>query len=77
MDGWMFSDPGEIISESHVNRGHASARRLRRVLVASDGEITGMAHLLGGALEQCDVCRAFDKAAHTPIAGTPTVSTVQ
>ena len=54
--------------------GHASATQLRRVLVDSE---SGMSHLVsqvGQVLETCDVCRAFDKAPHIPIAGAATVS---
>ena len=44
------------------------------MLVDSDG---GMSHVVAhvdSVLETCEVCRAFDKAPHLPIAGTSSVS---
>ena len=70
-----ISDPRQIIMKLHVNRGRASANQLKRVLLDSDG---GMSHLVNradGVLESCDMCRAFDKAPHVPIAGASAVST--
>ena len=32
-----LSDPKKIIIELHVNRGHTSARQIKRVLVGSEG----------------------------------------
>ena len=40
----------------------------------SDGEATGLVNYAGEALEQCGICRAFDRASQIPIAGTTTVS---
>ena len=68
-----ISDPREIITKLHAIRGHDSANRLGRVVVNSDG---GTSHLLGHVdevLEDCDLCRAFAKAPHVPIAGTSAV----
>ena len=68
------ADPKKIIMKLHANWGHASANQLKRILVDSDG---GMSHLVAhvdSVLENCEVCRAFDKAPHLPIAGTSSVS---
>ena len=67
-------DPKKIIMKLHANWGHASASQLKRILVDSDG---GMSHLVAhvdSVLGNCEVCRAFDKAPHLPIAGTSSVS---
>ena len=67
-------DPKKIIMKLHANWGHASASQLKRILVDSD---SGMSHLVAhvdGVLDTCEVCRAFDKAPHLPIAGTSSVS---
>ena len=67
-------DPKKIIMKLRANWGHASASQLKRILVDSDG---GMSHLVAhvdSVLETCEVCRAFDKAPHLPIAGTSSVS---
>ena len=68
------ADPKKIIMKLHANWGHASANQLKRILVDSD---SGMSHLVAhvdSVLENCEVCRAFDKAPHLPIAGTSSVS---
>ena len=50
-------DPNGITAKLHVTWGHASARRLKRVLVYLSEETAGGET----ALQQRDVCRAFDK----------------
>ena len=67
------SDPKKIIMKLHVNWGHASATQLKRVLVDSEGGDSHLANYVDEASENCDVCRAFDKAPHVPIAGAPAV----
>ena len=69
-----ISDPKKIIMKLHVNWGHASATQLKRVLVDSDGSMSHFAPHLEAVLGKCDVCRAFDKAPHVPIAGASAVS---
>ena len=69
-----ISDPKKIIMKLHANWGHASATQLKRVLVDSDGGMSHLVNQVDQVLETCDVCRAFDKAPHIPIAGTTTVS---
>ena len=69
-----LSDPEMVIMKLRANRGHAPAQQLKRVLVDSDG---GNSHLLtcvDEVSEQCEGRRAFDRAPHSPIAGTSTVA---
>ena len=54
--------------------GHASGNQQKRSLADQDG---GNFHLVDNAdevLEQCEVCRAFDKAPHVLAVGTSTAS---
>ena len=60
----------KIITKLHVNWGHASARHLKTVLVAPDGSPMGSGPHVDEVLEQCEICRVSDRAAHIPIAGT-------
>ena len=68
------SNPKKIIEKLHVNWGHASAQQIKRVLVAADGGNLPLLRHVEEVVNQCEVCRAFDKAPHFPIAGTATVS---
>ena len=73
MDG-RLSGKKKLPMKSHANGGHASARRLGRVLVGSD---RGNMHLLtcvDGILGHREVCRSFEKAPHVPAPATSTVS---
>ena len=66
-----LSGPKNIPMKLHVNRGHASARQLKRI---SEGSAGDTRHLLTYAREvsgQCEVCRFFDKAPHVPIVRPP------
>ena len=72
--GDSISDPEQIITKLHANWGHASANQLKRELVDSDGGMSHLANRADEVLENCDVCRAFDKAPRVPIAGTSAVS---
>ena len=58
----------------HVNWGHALLAQLKRVCVYPDGGYSHAANRADEVLENCDVCGAFDKAPHVPIAGTSAVS---
>ena len=71
--GDSISGPKKIIMKLHVNWGHASATQLKRVLVDSDGGTSHLANYVDDVLGNCDVCTAFDKAPHVPIAGTSAV----
>ena len=73
MDGCR-SDPKKTFMRFHANWGHASAQQLRWVSVDFERENAHLAKYVEEVSEQCDVCRAFEKAPHVPIAGTPTVS---
>ena len=59
----------------HVNWGHASAQQLGRVLADPVGGNLHLPSCVGEVLEQREVCRAFDKAPHDPIAGASTAAT--
>ena len=61
------------IIKLHVSWGHALADQLSRASVDSDRETRHPANYVGEALEGCEVCRALDKAAHIPTAGTSAV----
>ena len=69
-----LSAPEGVIANLHVTWGHTSAQQLRRVMVDSDKDAMGLVTYVDEVLEQCGVCRASDKAADTPIAGTSTAS---
>ena len=74
-DAWgdSTSDPEKIITKLHVNGGHASATQLIRVSVGSEGGNSHSANFADEVSENCDVCRALDKAPHVPNAGTSAV----
>ena len=69
------SDPNKIIVKLQVNWGHASATQSERESVASDGGMSHLVNHVDDVLENCDVCRAFDKAPHLPTAGASAVPT--
>ena len=58
----------------HINWGHASATQLKRVLVDAEGDTQSLIQYVDKVVSQCDTCKAFEKAPHIPISGTPTVS---
>ena len=58
----------------HVNSGHAPAQPQKRVLVDTYEENMHLISCLGEVLDQCEACRAPDKAPHAPVAGTSTVA---
>ena len=68
------SDPKKIATKLHLNCGHNSAHRLRRVVVDADGGHLGLLGCVDGELRQREVCRAFDNAPGLPAAGTSSVS---
>ena len=72
-DVWP-SDTEKIIMELSADWGHASAQRLKRVLVDSDGGDMRVANFVDGLLGRCLVCRAFDNAPRIPIAATSAMS---
>ena len=59
---------------ARVKWGHAPARQLKRVLVASASDIMGLLGCVNDALQPCDAHRAFDTVPHLLIAGTSSVS---
>ena len=65
---------GNITARLHVHWGHASAQRLKRVMVDSGWGANGLLGCVGDVIQQCEVCRAFGKAPFRPIAGTPLAS---
>ena len=69
MDGCL-SDPDKIKTQLPVNRGHASAQQSKRAAVDSVEDNMHLATYVDEVLEQCEVCRALNKAPHVPIAGT-------
>ena len=69
-----LSAPKKIDVKLHVNRGHASAQRLRRVLEDSDGDDMHFVTCVDGVLAKSEVFRAFDTAPHAPAAGSSTVA---
>ena len=58
----------------HVNCEHALARQIKWVLADSDWEEMHLVNYVDELPEGCDVCRAFEQAAHVPFVGTHTVS---
>ena len=68
------SDPTGKGMKLHVNGGHAAAHQLKRALVDAGGDILGLLGRADVVLQQCDVCRAFDRDPHLPVAGAPLVS---
>ena len=68
------SDPAEIIEKLHVNWGHASAQQIEGVLVDAEGDNLSLLRHVEEVVNQGDVCKAFDKAPDTPIAGTSTMA---
>ena len=57
-----------------MNWGHASAQQIKRILVDAEGDNVSLLRHVEEVVNQCDVRKAFDKAPHTPIAGTSTVA---
>ena len=70
-----ISEPKKIIAKLHANWGHAAASRLKRVLADSECGNSNLVNFADDVLEHCDVCKAYEKAPHVPIAGTSPAST--
>ena len=70
-----LTDSKKIATNLFVNRGHASALQVKRVLVYPGGNNTHLSASLDEVLAQCEVCQAVDKAPHAPAAGTSTAAT--
>ena len=64
------SDPKIIIMKLHINWGHASAARIKRVLVDAEGDTQSPIQHVDDAVSLRDTCKAFEKAPHGPISGT-------
>ena len=69
-----MSDHKGHASAPQFDRGHASAHQFKRVLVDSDGETMRSANFVDEASEQREICCAFFKSPHIPIAGASAVS---
>ena len=69
-----LSGPKKIATKLHVNWGDASARQSKRVLADSGGDTIRLFGCVDEVLQQCPVCRTYDKAPHLPIAGTSPAS---
>ena len=69
-----LTDPKKIATKLHVNWGHASARQQKRVLVDSERDNMHLLTCADEVLARCEVCRAFGKAPHAPVAGASTVA---
>ena len=67
-------DARNIARKIHLNWGHSSARRHRRILADAFGVSKTALDAAGGEVNQCDFCRACVRAPHLPVAGTPLVS---
>ena len=64
----------KILMKLHVSGGHASAKQLERALARSEGVNAHSITCVEDAAGQCELCQAFDKAPHAPVAGTSTVA---
>ena len=73
-DATNGSCPRKIATKLHASRGHASAQRLKRAPVDSDGNNMHLPTCVDEVLTQCDVCQAFEKAPDAPVARTSTVA---
>ena len=58
----------------HVNWARASERHPKRVLVDAAGDSQGLPGRVREALQQRDVCRAFERAPYLLVPGTSSVS---
>ena len=68
------TDPTKIVMKSHATWGFASARQWRRALADSAGGNMHSVTCVDYVPAQREVCRAFDKASHVPVAGTSTLA---
>ena len=68
------SGPKKIAMRLHVNRGHAAARQVIRLLVVFEGGARRFLRRVGRLLSQREARRAFDKTPHAPVARTSTVA---
>ena len=67
------SGPKTDVMRPHNNLGHASAHKLKRVLVDVDGDTVGLLGCVDEVSQQCDACRALEKTPHVPAARTSSV----
>ena len=67
--GGRLSGLEKIVMKLHANWGHAWTQQLKRVLAGSGGEHVHLITRDDEVLDQCELCRAFDKAPRAPIAG--------
>ena len=65
----------KIIAKLDAFWGHASEQQLMRVWADSNGDNIHLLNYVDGVLERREVCGAFDKAPHAPVAGRSAVST--
>ena len=73
-DGCL-SGPKKIIAKLHAKWGRVSAQQFKRLSAVLDRDNMNSLNFVDELLARCEVCRAFEKAPRTPIAGTCTVST--
>ena len=73
-DGTL-SDPKNIIMKWYVNWLSASAQQIERVMVRSGWDNLHLPQHVDEVLVHCEVCIAFDRVPHVPVAGTATAST--
>ena len=66
----------KVVARLRVNWGHASAQQFKRVPADSDQGNLHLSNCVDAALARCDVCGALNKAPHTPITGTLSISTI-
>ena len=69
-----LSDTKKIIMKLHADWGRASAHKLKRAPVGSDGRNMHLLTYADEVSEQCEVRLPLAKAPHVPIANTSTAS---
>ena len=62
--------PKKIIMKLHINWGHSSAARNKRVLVGAEGDAQSLIRRVDDVAPLRDACKAFAKAPRIPISGT-------
>ena len=67
-------DARNIARKIHLNWGHSSAQRLRRILADACSASKPAPAAAGEEVNQCDFRQAFVRAPHLAVAGTPLVS---
>ena len=63
----------KVAIKLHVIWGHDLAHHLKRVPVEIDGDSEVLPGRVDEVPRQCEVRRIFDKAPHSPVAGTSSV----